>query len=246
MENVVMDITPVEDQTVADFEQLYLAVREWEGRVYTDEEVKQLPDISPSHKYYAEWQIRKRSANRLIKYLRRKERSLNILEIGCGNGWLSNQLAHLPQIKVTGLDINTTEIEQANQVFRKNNLRFLNAEFSNQTFEGDKFDVIVFAACLPYFPSLKETLFLAINYLRDDGEIHITDTNFYNPEDVPTAVNRCREYYEKIGYPQMMDEYYHHTINELKVFTCSVLLNPNNVFNKIFHKDPFYWIRITK
>jgi 2-polyprenyl-3-methyl-5-hydroxy-6-metoxy-1,4-benzoquinol methylase len=91
---------PLNDATILstgnpnqNFERLYIALREQEQRLYTDEQVRQLPDIDPSHLHYKEWKIRKHSAERLISYLNKKKRRLNILEIGCGNGWLSAQLA---------------------------------------------------------------------------------------------------------------------------------------------------------
>ena len=51
------------------FEELYLNVREYENRLINDEELRLLPDIDPSHLHYDEWQIRKRSSERLVAYL---------------------------------------------------------------------------------------------------------------------------------------------------------------------------------
>ena len=68
---------------------MYLASRKKENRIYSDEQVVQLPFIEPTHIHYHEWQVRKRSALRLIHYLEKKNKPLSILEIGCGNGWLS-------------------------------------------------------------------------------------------------------------------------------------------------------------
>ncbi|MBS1530405.1 MAG: hypothetical protein JSU01_08870, partial [Bacteroidetes bacterium] len=93
-----------------DFEDLYLAVRRREKRIYSDEQLLNLPDIDPDHIHAAEWKIRKRSGARLVDYLRKKRRSLRILEVGCGNGWLSAKMAGIPGSYVIGLDINQTEI----------------------------------------------------------------------------------------------------------------------------------------
>ena len=39
-------------------ENCYLKIREKEGRIYSDDEVKMLPEIRNSHKYFSEWNIR--------------------------------------------------------------------------------------------------------------------------------------------------------------------------------------------
>src|SRR3954471_2426808 len=97
-------------ESTSDFEQLYIDVRKREKRIYTDEEVLQLPDISKSHLHYNEWKFRKQSSERLINYLKHRKTALHILEIGCGNGWLASKMASIPNSVVTGLDINQPEI----------------------------------------------------------------------------------------------------------------------------------------
>src|SRR5450631_3041834 len=87
------------------FEKKYIVTRSMENRLCTDEELMRLPDISAGHSHYKEWQLRKKSALRLVHYLADKDQDLEILEVGCGNGWLSHQLAEIPGTEVTGLDI---------------------------------------------------------------------------------------------------------------------------------------------
>src|SRR6185437_4430468 len=87
------------------FEKQYIQVRSLEGRLYTDQELLHLPDIEPGHPHFREWQTRRRSTRRLLRYLSTRRASMDILEIGCGNGWLSHQLAELPGTRVTGVDI---------------------------------------------------------------------------------------------------------------------------------------------
>src|SRR5690348_1058332 len=78
------------------FEKKYIQVRALESRLYTDDELVRLPEIAPSHPRYKEWQGRSQSCRRLIRYLSRRKTDLDILEIGCGNGWLTHQLAEIP------------------------------------------------------------------------------------------------------------------------------------------------------
>ena len=54
--------------TNSEFEQTYLKIREQENRIYTDEELKKLPEIEYTHPLKVEWKLREKSMNRLIKH----------------------------------------------------------------------------------------------------------------------------------------------------------------------------------
>ena len=126
-----------------DFTTQYYLLRKKEGRIYSDQEVASLPEISKGQRYYSEWQARKNASDRLMKYLVRKEKALEILEIGCGNGWLSAKLSVIPFSKVTGIDINEEEMKQAKRVFSKiKNLQFHNCSWQNEMISDRKFDKI--------------------------------------------------------------------------------------------------------
>jgi ubiquinone/menaquinone biosynthesis C-methylase UbiE len=227
-----------------DFEDLYLAVRQCEKRLYSDEQVRRLPDIDSLHIYAEEWKIRKRSGMRLIEYLQKKHRPMRILEVGCGNGWLSAKLSEIPGADVIGLDINQTEISQANRVFVKDNLEFVYDTFNEDTFPDIKFDVIVFAASLQYFESAKAILELALSMLDTCGEIHIIDTHFYKHEELGKANERTRNYYNSLGFPHMADHYFHHSIDELSELKHHILLNPDSMLSALTKKGPFHWITV--
>jgi ubiquinone/menaquinone biosynthesis C-methylase UbiE len=224
------------------FGDLYIDVRYKEKRVLSDGQVMFLPDIEANHIHFKEWQSRRRSAQRLVDYLKGKNRPLNILEIGCGNGWLSSKLLTVKNSKVTGLDINEPEIMQAKRVFQKDHLEFICGGFEPGMFKDQKFDVILFAASVQYFSSVKNILESAFLCLNKNGEIHIMDTNFYKPNEVANAAKRTEEYYEMLGYPEMAAHYFHHSINDLQPFNYKILFNPKRLINKISKKDPFYWV----
>ena len=239
VKNIAKKKSKVEERN---FEELYNAVRQLEKKVYSDEQLRALPNFDYSH----EWEIRKRSSGRLLSYLLKKNKHLTTLEIGCGNGWLSAKLAAIPNTQVTGLDINHTEIDQANRVFKKDNLQFINNSFNENLFENEKFDVIIFAASVQYFSSIKSVLTQAIDIINPDGEIHIIDTPFYNHLEVDKAAERCRNYYMDMGIAEMANHYFHHCINNVLAFKHKILFNPENITNRLFKKDPFYWIAINK
>jgi len=226
------------------FEQLYIDVRSREQRVYTDEEVKQLPDISPAHVHYKEWLIRKRSVDKLVTYLTRKNKPLNILEIGCGNGWLAAKLADIAGTKVTALDINKVEIDQAKRVFKKDNLQFGDYGFEPEQFSWTKFDIILFAASIQYFSPVQEMIAKALSCLSDDGEIHIIDSNFYKADEIEGAKKRTHDYFKSMNSPQMAAYYFHHQLNDLRGFNYRIINDPNSILNKLTKRSPFYWVRI--
>ena len=117
------------------------------------------------------------------------KKAAGILEIGCGNGWLSHQLSGVPGSRVIGLDPNLGELRQAARIFRKQpNLKFIYGDFYSAVLQDLSFDIIVMAANLIHcFPSLPAIVKDALTHLRPRGELHILDSCFYRPalRDVP-------------------------------------------------------------
>jgi len=237
------------------FEDIYIKVRNAEGRLYKDSEVKLLLDADKTHRHYKEWQIRKCSLKMLSAYLDIKPKNKTVSELGCGNGWLSNKLAELGFSEVIGLDVNVTELEQAARVFSdRQNLLFvygkptLNLSLSQKgTAEAFKFDYIILSSVIAYFKDLPGLIDLLLNMLNDGGEIHITDSPFYT--DTNKARERSIKYYNELGFTEMSEHYYHHSLDDLKKFKFSILYNPVSVINKIKRAlsspiPPFHWIRI--
>lgn len=229
-----------------DFEARYIQLRLQEGRVYTDEEVSQLPRIASTHPHYKEWQVREDSSQKLIDHLKKRNKPATILEIGCGNGWLSHRLTGIPGSKVIGADINFTEVQQAAKVFHNiPNLHFIYGDAESGVFEDQQFDIVVFAASIQYFASLAETIRNTLRLLKPGGEIHIIDTHFYPLSEISAAKKRSMLYYEAAGFPEMAEWYFHHSVDDLERYRYSVLYDPNSLFNRFLrNKNPFPWIRI--
>jgi ubiquinone/menaquinone biosynthesis C-methylase UbiE len=229
------------------FDQLYTSLRQKEGRVYNDEEVLHLPDISKDHPHYSEWQMRKESCRRLKHYFEKKLSPLKILEAGCGNGWLTRRLAGIPGSHITGTDINNSELQQAIRAFKHvPNLKFIRAGITDIQTENEKFDLIVFAASIQYFPSLKEIISQAMLKLKTNGEIHILDSVFYEPGEIKAAKERSATYYRELGFPEMTRHYFHHSTEELNFARFKTLYQPS-FFNRLSNnKNPFPWFCIMK
>jgi len=236
------------DQPIANwgFETIYTRLRQKERRVYTDEEVAQLPSISPKHVHFKEWLVRKKSSQKLVAWLKRQKKPLDILEIGCGNGWLSKKLSTITGSRVIGTDINFSEIQQAARVFQNiPNLHFMYVNAAASVFKEKKFDIIVFAASIQYFESLTETISRTLNLLKPGGEIHIIDSAFYSLSELGPAMLRTRHYYESAGFPEMTRHYFHHRYEDLGNFKFSIRYDPRGLINKLLrNKNPFPWISI--
>ena len=226
------------------FSDLYINARKKENRFYSEEEIRELPNIKKNHPHYAEWKLRKIAASRFVNYLKSKDKPLNILEIGCGNGWFSHLMSNVKKTQVTGLDVTIVELEQADKAFDKENLSFAYADlFENTELYNENFDLIVFNSSLQYFENLKELFKIVSNLLSENGEIHIIDSPFYKNSEVEKAKERTKNYYKNLGFPEMSKNYFHHSLNNLSKH--KIMYNPVS-FLKYFKKDsPFYWVLIT-
>lgn len=114
----------------AEKERLYLEVRRREARVLTDEALMHLPEVKAPTELAWEWRWRKRALERLDEYLQAHfgKQPIRILDLGCGNGWMSNHLAAHTQREVWATDLNETELIQGSGVFTRENLRFVYAD----------------------------------------------------------------------------------------------------------------------
>lgn len=235
-------------------EQSYLAIRQAEGRLYSDAMLRQLPTINKAHPLAKEWAIRAVSATRLQTYISEQliyYRPLTLLDIGCGNGWLTHQLAQLHGLRVIGIDINRLELSQAANLFQhQSNLSFCYGDISAGLFCENCFDFITVMDTIQYFPNLSNLLPRLRRLLNHGGEIHILDSPFYNSREAQqTARHRTQEHYERLGYPAMANFYHHHRWSALQQYDPIVLYRPHPLLAKIYARlnlayVPFPWVAI--
>ncbi len=231
-------ISPKEIHT--EQEQLYIAVRDAEERVVTDDLLKQLPYPPESYIHHKEWKLRAESFHRFTNYLDKyyKGQRLRILDIGCGNGWMSN-LLYKQGHSVTAVDLNIAELEQAERAFGTNeNLQWLYADILKDEIANSPFDIIVFGASCQYFRDISILTDRLKPLLKPFGSIHLLDTFFYTEDTIAGARQRTEEYYKNLGYPLMATYYHHHSVNDLK----------HNGYKKIFPSffsgkgKPEWWV----
>lgn len=229
------------------FESMYLKLREAEGRVYDDDTVLYLPEVPPCHRHYKEWLVRKRSVKMVLKYISKNKNIKEILELGCGNGWLAANIAGSTGCNVTGLDVNVTELEQAARVFGdKVNLKFAYGDVFGI---DEKFDMILLPSVTAYFEDLKGLIKKLLGNLNSGGEIHITDSPFFDNK--PAAKRRSLNYFKKMGFEDMAEHYFHHSLSDLIEFNHRIEYDPTTFIhkaNRAFDKStpPFYWVVVRK
>lgn len=232
------------------FEELYLQLRSKEGRFYSDDITKLLPDIPSAHSLRKEWDVRRSSAQKLVTYLKKQNpTNPTILDIGCGNGWLVNYLSNRVPGVYCGLDVNKTELEQAARLFTKDHhIFFVHANISITPLPKGQVDFILLASSIQYFSNLKGLITNLLSSLAAGGEIHIVDSPVYSSAEALNARERTRIYFEKKGFGKMNDWYHHHTWSELESFKFKILSKPPPRIIRWALKGgstPFPWIKIT-
>ena len=230
---------------------LYLRVRQLEGRLFADDVVARLPNLKPGEPFYAEWRARGASAGRLVRYLSRWSTPPCVLDLGCGNGWLSARLTKLAGCRVWGIDTNSLELGQAARVFHDPHVSFVECDIESAPFPEATFDAVVIASAIQYFADPASLFSKLRPLLAQGGEIHVLDSPIYQPNQVAAARARTRAYYHDLGVPEMADRYHHHTtgvLNDLDGLDATWLYNPGALASRLRGRvtrtaPPFPWLR---
>ena len=211
------------------FEKSYIGLREKEGRVYSDAVVQSLPDVPAAHPKKNEWDLRKISLLKLIAHLKKHGHTKSLLEVGCGNGWLSHSLAINLPAHVCALDINEIELRQGARVFQCPDLIFVYADIFTVDFRDHQFDTIILASSIQYFSDLPRLLRRLLEMVAPGGKIYLLDSPWYTANTVTAARERSKTYFESLGFPEMAESYFHHTLSELTSFNYEIIFNPNSL-----------------
>src|SRR3989338_5613355 len=109
------------------------------------------------------------------------KRSDNLLDVGCGEGYLCNCLAQKLQKPVVGLDISSKGFNKAHtfcKKFKTCNLiecRQGKAEHLGKIARKKKFDVITFVHSFHHIGNVRQTFIQAKQVLRKEGKIIIVE-----------------------------------------------------------------------
>lgn len=228
------------------FEQHYIGVRSKEGRILSVEDIRKLPYPDASDKNHKEWKLRQKSIRRLVEYINNKPKALRILDIGCGNGFMTSLLAGKKH-RAVGVDVNLTELKQAAQAFPNVRITWYYLDLLNEALPEDPFDIITFGASFQYFKDPEQILAVCKKLLAPQGEIHIIDSPFYSDEEKIRAQQNSRNYFQSLQAEAMTEHYHHHSIDALKECTIEWKYRPGSFVHKLFRitDSPFPWIKIS-
>jgi ubiquinone/menaquinone biosynthesis C-methylase UbiE len=152
---------------------------------------------------------------------------------------------------VIGADQNLHELKQAARVFSSNpNVAFLDVDIFSAPFASETFDMILLASAIQYFSDLPALLNTLFQYLKPQGEIHIIDSPLYTSEEIPRAMQRSGQYYASLGFPEMVEQYFHHCVADLGPFDPQWLFRPGprSLRQRLLrtYDPPFPWLVINK
>jgi SAM-dependent methyltransferase len=169
-------------QFIADYE----TVRQGEGRVSSDANYyRSLPYHDLSGRISADWRIRAASfdsflGNILIPLEEETRRSLTVLDLGAGNGWLSNRLAQRGHtLGAVDLTLNNFDGLGCHRFF-DSTFTPIQAEFDALPLPNGAADLIIFNASLHYSEEYAKTLSESLRVLAPTGTLLILDSPFYN------------------------------------------------------------------
>ncbi len=192
-EGIWRALPPIRELYYRQFATEYAAIRAREGRGSpTPEYYLALPfhDLTGHNRW--QWKIRSCSFQYLVSRVlppieARFGRSLRVLDIGAGNGWLSYRLALCGHacVAVDLLDNDQDGLGAAAHYHRHLPwpFRCVQAEMDYLPFDNSQFDVAVFNASFHYSEDYARTLREAIRCLRPGGEVIVVDTPFYETEE---------------------------------------------------------------
>ncbi len=168
----------------------YSIIRHAEGRGSNDPEYyRALPFRDLSGKNSAQWEIRSRSYRHFERTVlgdieRVAKRPLRILDLGAGNGWMSNRLrqrGHRP----VAIDIFTDRFDGLGALSHyESPIDGVVAEFDAPPFRDGSIDIAIFNSSFHYSSDYRRTLTAIRRCLREDGRFVVIDSPVYaKPDD---------------------------------------------------------------
>ena len=184
----------------------YEAIRRAEGRgSLTVEYYRALPFKDLTQQYAADWWIRSRSFNVLVNRVLTRiqnplERSLKILDLGAGNGWLSNRLSAQGD-RVIAVDLLVNEQDGLGAwKYYEHSYTPVQAEYNHLPVMDHFADAVIFNASFHYSEDYVQTLKEAIRVLSRAGQVVIMDSPVYRHQASGQKMVQERELQFKAKY----------------------------------------------
>jgi len=229
-----------------EFEETYITMRDYEGRLYADADVLKLPNSHIVTPNANEWKIRERSAGKLMKRLRAKE-AKNIVDIGCGNGWMINYLSKRLPGDYCGTEINEVELRQAARLFgNADNISFLYTDIHQNLFTTGVVDAFILGGVIQYFSNLTQILKILLKALAPGGEIHLIDSPVYSESEVKMAMVRGNLHFEETNHSNMKRFYFYQKWSSITKFNYEIRYDPRSIVQTVkrlaMPDSPFPWV----
>jgi SAM-dependent methyltransferase len=193
----------------------YETIRQVEGRSSDDASAYRALPYGVTGRWSADWAIRARSFETLIEHIiapRETGIPLSIIDMGAGNGWLSNQLAGRGHC-VAAVDLQTNIFDGLGVLIHyEHTFLPVQSEFDHLPFQANTIDLVIFNASLHYSENYEVTLNEALRIMRPDGQILILDTPMYHntASGQRMAVERYQYFRKVYGFASdtLASEYY--------------------------------------
>jgi ubiquinone/menaquinone biosynthesis C-methylase UbiE len=184
----------------------YESIRQAEGRGSNSSDYyRALPFRDRSGQFATDWAIRARSYRVLVNNVLTRlqnplERGLKILDLGAGNGWLSNRLA-AQRDRVIAVDLSVNE-QDGLGAWKQYEHTFtpVQAEFNHLPVMDRFADAVIFNASFHYSENYTETLREALRVLASRGLIVIMDSPVYRRGEAGEKMVKEREAQFKTKY----------------------------------------------
>jgi ubiquinone/menaquinone biosynthesis C-methylase UbiE len=99
----------------------------------------------------------------------------NILDVGCGTGAVTLDIAQSTNGQVTGIDIDTEKMEEAQKVLSNiPNIKLMEADVLNLPFEDDTFDLVLFSVVLIYIQDQQKAIDEMVRVTSKGGYVMAT------------------------------------------------------------------------
>ncbi len=204
-----------------------------------------LPYRDVTHRHPGEWRVKARSAVALLSVLS-PSKWLRVLDIGCGNGWLSHHLAARGH-DVYAMDVvldDTVGLGAARSYVRLGPpFQTVWGDFDHLPFLSESMDAAVCNASLHYAGDLDLALREIARVLRPGGLVAILNSPVYNhPASAARALSDFRAHLRDLGSIEAVASTYHHFTRTQLRSSVGGTIGPL----KEIRFDPGSWFRLSR
>ena len=120
------------------------------------------------HEQHWWWRVRQQDVLAMLRKLHRHNRQARILDVGCGDGLMFDELAQFGH--VAGVEVDATIVSESNRWRDRISICPFDASYQ----PGEKYDTILMLDVLEHLPDPRGALQHALNLLTTDGTLLIT------------------------------------------------------------------------